>query len=40
MEDKEYKMTQQHLQTQLERAHEQRKNLDLIGIKKRPEDYE
>jgi pyrimidine operon attenuation protein/uracil phosphoribosyltransferase len=41
MEDKKkYMRTLQHLQAQLERAHEQKKNLDLVGIKKRLEDYE
>ncbi len=41
MEDKkEYQRTLQHLQAQLERAQEQRKSLDLIGIKKKVEDYE
>jgi hypothetical protein len=40
MEDKEYQITSQQLQAQLESAQEQRKNLDLVGIKKRLEDYE
>ncbi len=40
MEDKEYQRTLQHPQAQLERAQEQRKSLDPIGIKKRLEDYE
>ncbi len=40
MEDKEYWKTLQNLQAQLEKAHEQRKSLDPIGIKKRLEDYE
>ncbi len=40
MEDKEYKRTLQHLEAQLERAQEQKKNLDPIDIKKRLEDYE
>ncbi len=40
MEDKEYQRTLQHMQTQLERAQEQKKSLDLIGIKKRLKDYE
>ncbi len=41
MEDKkEYHKTLRHLQAQLERAKEQNKSLDLIGIKKRLEDYE
>jgi hypothetical protein len=39
MEDNEYQRTLQHLQTQLERAQEQRKSLDLANIKKRMEDY-
>ncbi len=41
MEDKkEYQRILQHLQAQLERAQEQKKSLDPIGIKKRLEDYE
>jgi hypothetical protein len=41
MEDKkEYQRTLQDPQAQLERAQEQRKSLDPIGIKKRLEDYE
>ncbi len=40
MEDKEYEKTLQHLQAQLEKAHEQRKSLDLVSIKKKLEDYE
>ncbi len=40
MEDKEYHKTLQHLQAQLERAHQQKKNLDLADIKKRLKDYE
>ncbi len=41
MEDKkEYHKILQHLQAQLERAKEQKKSLDLIGIKKKLEDYE
>ncbi len=41
MEDKkEHQRTLQHLQAQLERAHEQKKSLDLAGIKKRLQDYE
>ncbi len=41
MEDKkEYQKTLQHLQAQLERAQEQKKSFDLVGIKKRLEDYE
>ncbi len=40
MEDKEYKRNLQHLQAQLEMAQEQRKSLDLVGVKKRLEDYE
>ncbi len=41
MEDKkEYQKTLQHLQAQLERAQEQKKNLDPIRIKKRLKDYE
>ncbi len=41
MEDKkEYHITLQHLQAQLERAHEQRKSLDPASIKKKLEDYE
>jgi hypothetical protein len=39
MEDKkEYQNFLQHLQAQLERAQEQRKSLDPIGIKKKLED--
>ncbi len=39
MEDKkEYQRTLQHLQAQLEKAHEQRKNLDIDSIKKRLKD--
>ncbi len=37
---KECKRTLQYLQAQLERAHEQRKNLDPANIKKILEDYE
>ncbi len=40
MEDKEYQRILQHLQAQLQRAHEQKKSLDLVGIKKKLEDYE
>ncbi len=41
MEDKkEYQKTLQHPQAQLERAHKQKKSLDLASIKKRLEDYE
>ncbi len=40
MENKEYQRTLQHLQTQLERAKEENKSLDLVDIKKRLEDYE
>ncbi len=40
MEDKkEYQKTLQHMQAQLERAHEQKKSLDLAGIKKKLKDY-
>ncbi len=40
MEDKEYHKTLQHLQAQLEKVHEQINSLDLVGIKKKLEDYE
>ncbi len=41
MEDeKEYQKTLQHLQAQLEKAHEQKKSLNLVGIKKGLKDYE
>ncbi len=41
MEDKKkYQRILQHLQAQLEKAHEQRKILDPTSIKKRLEDYE
>ncbi len=37
---KEYKKILQHLQADLEIAHEQRKNMDPFAVKKRLEDYE
>ncbi len=41
MEDKkEYQRILQHLQAQLERAHEHRKSLDPTSIKKKLDDYE
>jgi hypothetical protein len=39
-EKKEYQRNMQYLQSKLEMAQEQTKNLNLIGVKKRLEDYE
>ncbi len=40
LEEKEYQMNLQHLQTQLEMAQKHWKNLNLASVKKRIEDYE
>ncbi len=40
LEEKEYPMNLQHLQTQLEMAQEQKKSLNAVGVKKRLRDYE
>ncbi len=39
-ENNEYQRNLQQLQAQLKITHEQRKSLDLVGVKKRLEDYE
>ncbi len=40
LEEKEYQINLQHLQTQLEMAQEQKKSLNPVSVKKRLEDYE
>ncbi len=39
-EEKEYQINLQHMQAQLEMAHEQRKSMDLASVKKILKDYE
>jgi hypothetical protein len=40
MEDKKYSRNLQHLQAQFKIAHEQKKSLNLAGVKNKLKDYE